>query len=387
MMTVDSCKPTVLVIEDEAGPRDALKVVLRPFFNIHAVESRLSALQVLREHPIDLITLDQKLPDCQGLDLLQEIKLECPNVEIIIITGYGSLKSAMEGIRHGAAGYLLKPFNVTELINLISQSLEKKQRLDQLREFLKISAGLWADEQEARRLWGELRAQYASLTKSEAPRDTRFGLYADWVPLLSDLQEAKDRQLFNHANRVSFYSTLLANPLHRSAPEQKSLALGAFLHDIGCIALDDRLVAQRGQLTDADLETFKRHPDLGARMILPLEFPAEAGQAISYHHERHDGSGYPYGLQRDGIPMVARVVSIAQTFDNLTTGRCGQQPISVDDAIKQIVSEAGTGFDPPLVDAFVSVVSTYKASLPAMVMPPSQAALQGIKEPPGAPLR
>src|SRR5690348_1109163 len=111
-------KPTVLVVDDEAGPRDALKVILRPFFNIQAAESASAAIDVLNSHKIDLITLDQKLPDRQGIDLLQEIKHDHAEVEVIIITGYGSLKSAMDGIRHGAAGYLLKPFNVTELVSL-----------------------------------------------------------------------------------------------------------------------------------------------------------------------------------------------------------------------------------------------------------------------------
>ena len=107
-------KPSVLVVDDETGPRDALKVILRPFFTIHSADNAKSALEVLKERHIDLITLDQKLPDRQGIDLLQDIKQDYADIEVIIITGYGSLKSAMEGIRYGAAGYLLKPFNVTE---------------------------------------------------------------------------------------------------------------------------------------------------------------------------------------------------------------------------------------------------------------------------------
>ena len=120
-------KPSVLVVDDETGPRDALKVILRPFFTILLLKAPRARYKVLKEQHIDLITLDQKLPDRQGIDLLQDIKHDYSEVEVIIITGYGSLKSAMEGIRHGAAGYLLKPFNVTELITLINQTLEKKE--------------------------------------------------------------------------------------------------------------------------------------------------------------------------------------------------------------------------------------------------------------------
>ena len=132
-------KPSVLVVDDETGPRDALKVILRPFFTIHSADNAKSALRVLKDQHIDLITLDQKLPDRQGIDLLQDIKQDYADIEVIIITGYSSMKSAMEGMRHGAARYLLKPFNVTELITLINQTLEKKQRLDYLRSFLKTS--------------------------------------------------------------------------------------------------------------------------------------------------------------------------------------------------------------------------------------------------------
>jgi DNA-binding NtrC family response regulator len=125
-----SSKPSVLIVDDEAGPREALKMILRPFFNLHAVDSSAAARQVLREHTIDVVTLDLKLPDGNGMDLLQEIKQDHGHVEVIIITGYGSLKSATDGIRHGAAGYLLKPFNVMELIEIVTHALEKKRRLD-----------------------------------------------------------------------------------------------------------------------------------------------------------------------------------------------------------------------------------------------------------------
>ncbi len=365
-MEAQGNKPTVLIVEDERGPRDALKVILRPFFNVHVAENAKSALQMLREHSIDLVTLDQKLPDVQGLDLLQDIRVQHENVEVIIITGYGSLKSAMEGIRYGAAGYLLKPFNVTELINLINQTLEKKQRLDSLRELLKDSVAHWDSEQETEQTWKHLTEEYFVLSKPKPDPETLFGKYSELLPLLSDLLEAKDRHLFNHASRVSFYSTLFANHLNLASAEQKSLSLGAFLHDIGNITYDHHIIAHPDQLSHEECESLKRHPEIGARMILPLGFPAEVGQIISYHHERHDGTGYPYGLQGEGIPRLARVVAIAQSFDHLTIERPGRQALSVDDAIKHIARQAGTAFDPALVEVFTKVMSQCKASLPAL---------------------
>ena len=133
----DSSRPTILIVEDEAGPREALKLILRPFYNLHSVDSAEAAIHLLKEQAIDLVTLDLKLPGKQGAELLQEIKRDHEQVEVIVITGYGSLKSAMDGLRYGASGYLLKPFNVTELIAIINQSLEKKRRLEGLRASLK----------------------------------------------------------------------------------------------------------------------------------------------------------------------------------------------------------------------------------------------------------
>jgi putative two-component system response regulator len=368
MQDTPTQKPTVLVVDDEAGPRDALKVILRPFFNIQSAESAQGAIDVLNRQQIDLITLDQKLPDRQGLDLLQEIKHDHADIEVIIITGYGSLKSAMEGIRHGAAGYLLKPFNVTELITLVNQTLEKKQRLDYLRRYLQTSAGLWGSEAECAEAWREMRAGYESIGKSGGPTLPWGDETADLLPMLSDLLEAKNRQLLNHCSRVSFYATLLANRTNLTVDEQKSLALGAFLHDIGKIGhepynfADDEIVA-----TDHTSE-LRTHPEMGAKMVAPLNLPTAAGQIIAYHHERWNGSGYPHGLKGEGIPLLARIVCLAQAFDHLTAELPDRAALTIDEASVFLTEHAGTYFDPALTVLFTQVVQECKASLPAMAI-------------------
>lgn len=362
-------KPTVLVVDDEAGPRDALKVILRPFFNIRLAENAKTALNILKEEPIDLITLDQNLPDRHGIDLLQHIKHDHADIEVIIITGYGSVKSAMEGLKYGAAGYLLKPFNVTELVSLISQTIEKKQRLDLIRTILQDpSSPLWGSESDCARAWGFLKTAYFAIGNKEDGTARGGSSPQDILPLLSDLLETKDRQLLNHSSRVSFYATLLANRLKLTEAAQKSLALGAFLHDIGEIRpLPDRNPGNSG-LPAVESPYSKAHAETGARIILPLGFPAEVGQIISYHHEHWDGTGYPHGLQGEGIPLLARIVSIAQMFDDLTTETPGRTPLSVDNAIRQISLHAHTYFDPRLTELFAHVAEECKSSLPAMAV-------------------
>ena len=362
---------TVLVIDDETGPRDALKVILRTFCNVRSAENAKAALEVLGQEPIDVITLDQKLPDRHGLDLLKDIKHHRPDVEVIIVTGYGSLKSAMEGIRHGAAGYLLKPFNVNELTTLIQQTMDKKRRLDFLRHGLRTLPDLWGAEEESARAWDKVKTGYASLSPNAQRDATMQQDDMNLLPLLSDILEATDRQLLNHSSRVSFYSTLMASRLDFTASEQKSLALGSFLHDLGKTTLPSYRFSEDQSLPSGEASLCREHSERGARMIAPLGLPIEVGQIVASHHERWDGQGYPRGLRGTDIPLLARIVGIAQTFDHLTADAPGRVALPLDAAIRQISLQSHTHFDPLLLEFFIQVVKDSPVSSPAMDIAPA----------------
>ena len=323
-----SSKPTILIIEDEVGPREALKIILRPFFNLYSVDSTEVAMQVLREQKIDLVTLDLKLPGRQGTDLLQEIKSEQEDVEVIIITGYGSLKSAMDGIRYGASAYLLKPFNVTELIEVIHQALAKKRRLDSLRDTLRTIGNLWGTEFDSSTVWKNL----------------------------SKLLEAKNPDLFRHSNRVNFYTSLLAEHLNLTTGDREVLRIGGFLHDIGKVGIDDRTLMKLVKPDCQAYEQDRRHPEIGARMVLTLPFPSEVAEIIRHHHEHYDGSGYPDRLQGESIPRLARLVCLADVFDHLLTNRLADGPLTLEEAREYVRSHAGKLFDPQLAEVFAQIV-------------------------------
>lgn len=377
-------RPTILVVDDEAGPRDALKVILRPFFNIRSAENAANALAILNTQPIDLIVLDQRLPDRHGMDLLQDIKQAYANIEVIIITGHGSVESAMEGIRHGAAGYLLKPFNVTELITLVNQTLEKKRRLDFVRNFFRSSPSLWNSEQESSTSWQTFQAGYHALNRPASGGATASPVERDLLPMLSDMLESTNRQLLNHSSRVSFYATLMGTRLNLTHDAQQTLVMGAFLHDIGkthpaCYASP----AEQTSFTESEMSRTK-HPDIGARFVRALGLPVEVSHIVLHHHEQWDGQGFPHGLKKEDIPLLARIVSITQTFDHLTAEIPGRPPVPIDQALLAITLDAHTRFDPVLADMFSEVLTNYKASLPPMVFS-SAAASSGTPAFPVAP--
>jgi putative nucleotidyltransferase with HDIG domain len=362
-MSAKPARPTILIVEDEEGPRNALKIILRPFYELAITSNRHEALQALLRQPIDLVTLDLKLPDGYGLDLFHAIKRARRGVEIVIITGYGTLKSSQEAVQHGAAGYLLKPFNVAELIALITRALERKQRLDGLREFLRSASVLWQDDPGAARAWAQLQARFPALTAAGPARLSQNQRDAGDLSLFADLMGASDHMLLSHAERVRGYAALLAAPLNLSPADLHALTAGSFLHDIGRVALD-----QCENTGEADgngpLVADTRHPLLGVRMAAQAGMSERALQIIAHHHERHDGSGYPDGLAGDRIPLLARIASIAQTFDHLTAPD-GHAALPLAEACEQLGSQAGTALDPALVELFLERLSAQPQPRPA----------------------
>jgi len=339
-------KPTVLIVDDEAAPRAALKQILGKDFHILTAENARAALAVLDTHGVDLVTLDLKLPDRSGSDLLHDIKRTHAQIEVIMVTAYGSLQSAMDCIRHGAAGFLLKPFNASELLAISLQTAQKKLRLDQLRPVLTNSTTLWGPEPSCTRAWQALVKDYTTMNRTGSLSVSHSDETSPLVPLISDLLEAKDRHLLNHGSRVSFYATLVANRLSLPIAEQQSLALGALVHDLDLISVSDSHVLNK----ESDPQI--HHPDLGAKMGRAMGLSVDAVQIIALHHERWDGTGYPFGLREEGTPLLARIVGIAQVFDDLTAEKPERTSLPVNEALQQIEQQAGTAFDPTLTELF-----------------------------------
>jgi putative two-component system response regulator len=346
VLTPPNHKPTVLIVDDEAAPRAALTQILRQDFHILTAENACTALAILDNHGVDLVTLDLKLPDRSGSDLLKDIKHAHPETEVIMVTAYGSLQSAMDCIRYGAAGFLLKPFNASELLAISLQTAQKKLRLDQLRPLLANSTILWGQEPACTNSWQALINNYTAINGTGLLSASNNDQTSPLVPLISDLLETKDRHLLNHGSRVSFYATLTANRLSLSIADQQSLALGALVHDLDLISVPD------SHVLNTECTPQIHCPDLGARMGRAMGLTADVVQIIALHHERWDGTGYPFGLRGDSTSLLARIVGIAQVFDDLTAEKPERTPVSINEALEQIEKQADTAFDPTLTEIF-----------------------------------
>jgi HAMP domain-containing protein len=183
--------------------------------------------------------------------------------------------------------------------------------------------------------------------------DEIIGSYESAVKTLAAAVEARDPYTRGHIDRVARYALAIAGELGLETARLPEVEMGAVLHDIGKIGIPDAILRKPGGLAKDEIEAMQAHPRKGVEIIADSKFLAPITAAILHHHERFDGSGYPEGLQGERIPMIARILSVADTFDAMTTDRPYRPGLSREEAIAEIRREVGTQFDPRVVDAFL----------------------------------
>ena len=193
-------------------------------------------------------------------------------------------------------------------------------------------------------------------------------LFLGSIRMLAAAIDEKDPYTRGHSGRVAKYSLILGDGLGLNAEELDRLRISALLHDVGKIGVDDRVLKKPGKLTDEEFELMKQHTVKGANIMRPVAQLKDMLPGIELHHERMDGGGYPYGLTGDSIPMMARIIAVADTFDAITTNRPYQSAMDVDFALERIRSLAVTKFDPNVVTALETAISAGRLRLSATLV-------------------
>ena len=329
----------VLVIDDDADNLEVFQELLRVqgFVNIETISDPRQALPMFSTYRPDVILLDLQMPHLSGIQVMEQLLPRMPReapVPIIVLTGDLSRKVRREALAAGASDFITKPFDPIEIGLRMQTFLELRGLQLQLRN-------------QNRLLEGEVRSRTMELEEAHAEILGRLALAGEY----------RDDETGQHANRVGRMAGLIAEEMGLPEDQIKLIMHAAPLHDIGKVAVSDSILLKPGPLTDEEWELVKTHADVGARILAGSDTRLlQTAQDIALtHHERWDGTGY-FGLPEESIPLVGRIVALADVFDALTHDRPYKKAWTIEDAVAEIMSQAGRQFDPEVVRAFLKIV-------------------------------
>ncbi len=330
----------LLIIEDEADVLGLMsrKFEFEGFSRVEGAESGEEALERLAEarssgQPFSLVLLDLMLPGTSGEDVLSKIKNEF-RIPVVVVTARGEPDSQRYLLAKGADDYIVKPFDTDVL-------------------FLKVEKILTRFYLE-----GELRR----LNR----RNNR--LFLNVLQVMAKVLEAKDPYTKFHSENVAKYARKIAKAMGYSANEVELIQVAGILHDFGKIGVKEGILNKVGHLTDKEFDAVKRHPVIAATILEPIEELSTIIADIRHHHEYYNGHGYPSGLRGEEIPLGARILVVADSFDAMTSRRSYHEPMSKIDAIEELKRCSGTQFDPRIASVFVEILETDKTlkNLPSL---------------------
>lgn len=331
--------PRILVVDDELGPREALRMILRDDYDVVTASNGNQALDYLDSSEFDLAILDIRMPDINGIELLAKVKQKAPETEVVMITAYASVDTATNALRNGALDYLIKPFEISAVKEVVEKGLSRrtssaaaKNRLSELQ--------VTNDS-----LRYEIEKAYNNIQKH----------YMETVRSLVAAIDAKDSYTKGHQERVAVFSTLLGEALNLPREELDLLQQAAILHDIGKIGIPELILRKTTKLTIEEFEIIKQHPAIGAEIISPVEFLKDAVPIILHHHEKYDGTGYPEGISSEQIPLGARIITVADAVDAMLSDRPYAQARSLSQVREELRICSGTHFDPELAEAALKI--------------------------------
>ncbi len=330
----------VLIVDDDRQVREVLhEIFLSQGYKCDLANDGREGLDVFRATRPPLTVTDVKMPVMDGLEFLKSARKFDADAAVIVLTGVGDVKTAIESLKVGAYDFIIKPVNVDELLIAAERALERRQLLIERREY---QAMLERRVEEATR--------DLALTLREL-QDT----YRATLEALGSALDTRDVGTEAHSRRVHGYALTIARAHGVTDDEITDIEHGVLLHDIGKIGIPDAILLKPGPLTPEEWIVMRTHPEVGRRLIERIPFLRGAAPIVYHHHEKWDGSGYPLGLRGEAIPLGARIFSVADALDAMTFDRPYSKAVPYDAARREIERCAGAHFDPAVVRTFLSI--------------------------------
>jgi len=310
----------VLVLDDEETVRQCVAdALLSAGYAVEQVASVETAVAKLSTKGLSLVLTDLVMPGSNGLTLLEYARRNHPYLPVVMVTGVTDISVALEALRLGAYDYLLKPFQREQLLAIVARALEKRRlELENLTYKNELEALVKA---RTDLLDGTMSDLKRALSDRERAMSELERSYDITLEALGNALDLKDAETEGHSKRVTAFTMAIAHALGLPDERRKVIGRGAFLHDIGKMAIPDAILRKPGRLTPAEQAIMREHCLLGYQMLKKIPFLNEPAEIVYSHQEHFDGSGYPRGLRGEQIHLGARVFAVADAFDAITSDR------------------------------------------------------------------
>lgn len=330
----------ILIVDDEPHVRSMVSATLERMNFLTSQAADLSgAFDQIERSQFDLVLTDLILRDGNGMTLLERLRFDHPKTPVIIVTAIQDTGVAISAMRNGAHDYLLKPFEREHLLNSVNRALDHRRALRE-------------NESYQQNLEQVVQARTELLHQAIEDLERSYDITLE---ALGDALDLKDSETEGHSKRVTAFTIALARAMGIGAGGIKVIARGAFLHDIGKMAIPDAILLKPGKLTLEEQSLMREHCERGYHILRKIPFLSEAAEIVYSHQEHFDGSGYPRGIRGNAIPIGARIFAVADTLDAITSDRPYRGAKSFDVARLEILRCSGTQFDPAVVEVFLKI--------------------------------
>lgn len=355
--------PRILLVAKKSEDRDTLTRILQTNYQVCIAENGRQVLELIYKTTIDAVILDLSFEGGHPIEILKTIKHHDPYIEAVIISGKVDAEKTMMAFKHGVSDYIPKPFHMAKTISVINSTLEKRElnlhlksllgELAEVKDEIPDEASSFQDKEKQPliRLAGLIGHHF---TKEQHPNTEGHKDYLEFAKILSSTLETKDAYTYGHSERVSYYSTLIAESLTMQPEDKEDIQIAAYLHDIGKLGISNNTMQKKTRLNPQEWEAIKEHPEKGVDLLKPFQHAEKIKSYIRHHHERFAGGGYPCGLAGETIPLGGRIIAIADSYDAITSNRPYRKNIMTHiEAQEELTRCAGTQFDPSLVNVFI----------------------------------
>jgi len=328
----------ILCIDDNPEVLKLMKMLLADEFDLELTTSAEQGLRFVREKNPDMVLCDVMMPGMDGHAFARAVKADdaLKHIPVMLVTARSGAEMLNEGLQAGADDYISKPFDSTELKARIRALLRLRQM-----------------ESELALVNRNLKMRTSDLVEQQR------SLFLSTVKSLASAIDAKDEYTRHHSTRVTDFTLKIAAKMGFSEKELGELELAAVLHDVGKIGVPESILNKPGKLTNEEFKIIQEHPVRGEAILSPVIELKEIGRIVRAHHERYDGKGYPDKLKGREIPLGARIMSIADTYDSITSERPYRKAASHRYAVKEIIACSGAQFDPEVVENFLEIAGTF----------------------------